>query len=961
MKIISRKNESIFALLTDICQRTNNQTALAQGKLQNDFGNVLYLTNNRARATQLNQQLVAELCSSALNQGHNTVIPPTVVPYTAGFTYLAALAKFGYIDTLHVCKYTDAWFELFVCRLAKEVIPDGFFISSAETNQRAHLSKDFGVFIRDLVLNLKEENLTAFSENQPDEVSKLFIKSYQAYQSQMAQFADKENQFLHPLDAYHYLYTHGVPSAHPFALKKVVVVENFEMLEPMFQAILKQIECPVFCIENSPIVDFAAYQNKTFLYDFMTPLDEAEFIGWKVKSLLQEGVKPFQIGVACANEQSREILELVFKRMHIAGSMRMKMNESPYYKLVKTVFSLIYREKKPIYLQDIFFSKKSKFNLKSAKDFYNFRQAFIGKGLQTTEDPCAALKDTISEFIQRTDLEDAQTAPLLNDFLDLIQHPCKITEIANQVINAKMDIKLVNEIMIALYELDENLSVSDLHYAEEVQKMFGVLDTRELNVPREPSWLESAAPKEEEESDPLYHIDIIKPEAVNTMRSEHLFLCGFNAGSDKEQMLSYPYPLARGLQLKTMPEKRRETAEHIVYALNHAQHNYVSYAYLNMNGKEEGPSTFIKYLKTHLNPKYQPIFAQNGMLLKAEDVVTLQDNQIPEPSWSLTLQGHWKDKQGFLLPPCTLNDLLQTVLSRQEDGFYSIPAKLFTHFILCPRMFVYELLAKYGRFDREDDTRTKNLAKGTFYHKLFELGARKAGFLSPQAAEIQKALEEGLIETLEQPKISIHTFTPLSKDEFVTYIREQVLGPFSKLESSRRYVPNKKITTEQDYQLPINKTVFKLSCVVDRIDETAEQTVLWDYKTGKENYTLEFFQPRGGKLKGNENVLQLALYMYIYAHHYPDKQHITAGNIYLNGMDNKGTHEYSEQEKKLEDLLDKVFCSFENMLATPIYKIPFHLTHQESATTDLKELCDASTCISYCNFKEVCDIVGEKK
>ena len=979
MECISWNNASVFALLEEVCRRTNRQAALARGKFKNDFGNMLYLTNNRVRATQLNQKLVAELCGESFGAVNHTVIPPTIVPYKAGFTYLAALAKFGYTDTLHICKYTDAWFHFFVCQIAREVIPDGFFKSSAEPNRRAHLSKDFSVFIRDVILNLKEAELQAFAQTQPDEVSEFFIKAYHVYRQQIEQFPNKENQFLHSLDAYRYLHANAAPGAHPFALNKVIVVENFGQLEPLFQAILRQVECPVFCVENRPLTDLESYRDNTRLYDFMTPLDEAEFIGWKVKSLLQNGVEPARIGIACANDESRAILELVFKRMNIAGNTRMKMIESPQYRLVKTASALMHRQEERICLQDIFFSENSKFNFQSARDFFRFQKAFSQSGIKSKVQPCTALNETILQFIQQPDLAET-TISVLKKFTDFISTPRSVTQIAAGIINDKTDRKLVGEMMIALYELDENVPLSAANYVDEMQKMFKVLDSQELNVLRQTSWLEENARQDATAAEPVYHIDIATPEIIHTIQPDYLFLCGFSAAADKNPILSYPYPLVKALSLKTLPEKKKETASHIVYALNRARESYVSYAFLKMDKKEDGQSTFVKYLKSHLAPECQPINAHNGVLLKAEDVIELHHNQVPEPSWSLLLGGKWKEKKPAPLPDCTLGELLQSVLKRdEEDGTYHLPVKQFAHFILCPRRFVYECVAKYGQFGK-DEEQTEHLQRGTFWHKVFELSAKKAGFLSQDAAKIKAALRTGLTEALAQKEVHLSGFTLLSEQEFVDKVCSSVLEPFAFNESSRRSVPGKKITTEKSYTLDIAGTPFRLSCKIDRLDEVGREVILWDYKTRRgKTEAIKFYQGVRGKsdkreLVANEDSLQLALYMYIYAAHHPDKTHLNAANIFLSGVDNQGAYNYYAKEEEntadepaekgsvrpavLQGLLDDVLAAFKQLLGTRIYDIPNSLN-----STRGEALCKKTQCneYSYCNFKEVCDIIGDKK
>ena len=118
VKSIANK-KSFLELLNNIRTDTNNKASVSDGKLKNDFGNIFYFVNNKTRANQLNNILIDELYQSELK----TIIPPTILPYNIGFTLLASLAKFGNIDTLGVCKYSDEWLNMFLYSLTAKTVP----------------------------------------------------------------------------------------------------------------------------------------------------------------------------------------------------------------------------------------------------------------------------------------------------------------------------------------------------------------------------------------------------------------------------------------------------------------------------------------------------------------------------------------------------------------------------------------------------------------------------------------------------------------------------------------------------------------------------------------------------------------------------------------------------------------------------------------------------------------------
>ena len=177
MKTI-KAEKTLQELLNNIQKETQNKTSVSNGKLKNDFGNTYYFTNNKTKANKLNNILVSEVAQSQTK----TIIPPTIIPYTIGFVQLASLAKFGSIDTLNICEYTDEWFGMFIYSLTTKTIQDSFFADRYGTteNKRANLSKDFRNFIRDVILNLKEEKLEELikTETFQDEVSIMFFDTY---------------------------------------------------------------------------------------------------------------------------------------------------------------------------------------------------------------------------------------------------------------------------------------------------------------------------------------------------------------------------------------------------------------------------------------------------------------------------------------------------------------------------------------------------------------------------------------------------------------------------------------------------------------------------------------------------------------------------------------------------------------------------------------------------------------
>lgn len=943
-------------LLNEVKILTNNKTAVSGGKLKNDFGNIIYLTNNRIRANRLNDMLAEELAS---NINLNTIIPPQIAAYPTGFLLMAAYAKFGYADSLNICKYSDEWLNLFLYGLSKKTIEESFFadIYGETENKRANLTRDFRAFIKDVILNLKENNINALlQDTEITDTAKYFLETYKEYKKEEENFKEAENQFLHPLSAYQYLYK-NVKSVN---LSKVIIAENFDMLEPLFQEVLKNLSCPVYIIKDE-VKDKTHYRDNTSVYNFMTPLDEAEFIGWKVKDLMLKGASGNDIGIACANGQSREILESVLRRMEINGDKQITFIENPYYRLVKTMFMLIHgQENFTLNLKSIFYDTKSKFFME--KGFYKLQQLFSEKGLKAKTNMIESLKNAIEQFTgeYKDNSEYSKSIKVLENFKAVLtDKTLKITEIANKTINDKTNKTVINDIMLALYELDTNLPDNSAEdYVKTALALFAVTDKRELNAPRQELFIDK---KEEDntyqQKEYSYGIEISKLDAARTLKAKYLFICGLNASSDKDTLLNYPDILAKKLNLPDLQEKKRQTAQSIADAVNTSKENHISYAYLNINCKADGQSSVIKTLLR--DDKVKNIIGEGGKLLKSYDLIKLDNNLIPDNSW-LSVKNEDKDLTEEQLNDFTkelfngisLEQFLQTVLGKKEDNKYHIAVKDFADFLICPRQFIFNLLARYANIETHDEESVQRMTKGSFWHKVFETAAKKEDFKSKDINKVESALQNALEQTVNETDIS--AFSTASKDTFLDEENKTTVTIFSKNEIERQIKNScKPLSTEEKLQLEITGTPFLLSGKTDRIDETQDGGyIFFDYKTGTpkpDKITIVMSNKK--ILHPNQNSLQLALYMYIYAQNNNiDITKLKAANIYINGCDNMNDKIYTpEQMNLLKSLLDKSIEHFKNNLKADIQTI----NRQANA-----QICNENgkKC-TYCSFKYACGII----
>ena len=940
--------KTLQELLKNIQKETENKTSVSNGKLKNDFGNTYYFTNNKTKANKLNNILVSEVAQSQTK----TIIPPAIIPYTIGFVQLASLAKFGSIDTLNICEYTDEWFGMFIYSLTTKTIQDSFFKDRYGTteNKRANLSKDFRNFIRDITLNLKEEKLDELikAETFQDETSKMFVDTYQEYKTVEQEYKYSKNKFIHSLSAYKYLYEAVIGKKEINPVNKVIIVENYDMLEPIFQKILEKINCPVFVIEDEKF-DENNYKNNTEIYNFMTPLDEAEFVGWKVKDLMQQGVSGSDISVCCANKKAAEVLETVFDRFKISGEKQTKLIENRYYRLVKTLFNIIYKQDTTyINLQDIFYDKKSKFMLEHG--FFKLNNIFIEKGVTVKINKVESLIKTVTEFMEQNKSEEkyAETIEKLNSFLELTQNQnLKITEIANRVINDKYDKQIINDIMIALFELDTILAgQTGETYIKNAIALFSVLDDREINSTREKLFLDTQDNYEKEDT---YNIEIAKIEQLKTLKSKYLLICGLSASFDKNIQLSYPLKIAKALELETIEEKKLLIAQSIISAINLSDKNYISYPYLTMECKEEGKSSLIKTL-IHLLPKNKNVIGENGRLLKSTDVIVLKDNKQPDRTFlmdnksSKSKEIQLVDFKKELFKNITLKDLLEQVLSKGEKGKYHISATDFVHFIQCQRQFVFSMIAKKCNMETKDTDGVINTKNGSFKHKIFEIAAQQQDFVSKDVEKVLKVLKDSTEQVLNETDIS--QFFLGTKETLLTQIEKHEMPLFAKNEVERQKKYNLTVQeTEKKFFYEIPGTDFGISCKFDRIDKSSDNKIfLWDYKMGHpKKDTVSFIMPQKKVFNNDDRIIQLALYMYIY-----DKllnfKNLYGANIYINGRDNLGEECYNPE---IENLLNKSIEYFKTALNNNIDVLPLTNT----------ELCNDSRKCDYCAFNYACNII----
>ena len=582
--------------------------------------------------------------------------------------------------------------------------------------------------------------------------------------------------------------------------------------------------------------------------------------------------------------------------------------------------------------------------------FFKLNKMFIEKGVISKINKVESLIKTVTEFTEQNSKDEKyfKTIEILKSFLELTQNPhLKITEIANKVINDKYDKQIINDIMIALFELDTILAgQTGETYIKNALALFSILDDKEINSAREKMFLNIEDNFQKEDT---YNIEIAKIEQLKTLKSKYLFICGLNADFDKTIQLAYPLKIAKELGLQTMKEKKLLIAQSIISAINTSEQNFISYPYLTMECKEDGKSSFVKTLITLL-PKESNIIGENGRLLTSNDVIKIQDNKQPDRTF-LTDNKNSKTKEVQLVnfkkelfKDITLKDLLEQVLSKDEKGKYHISATEFVRFIQCQRQFVFSMIAKKCSMEIKDTEGVINTKNGSFKHRIFEIAAQHPDFCSQDVEKVIKVLKDSTEQALNEFDIS--QFFLGSKETLLTQIEKHEIPLFAKNEVERQRKYNLIVQdTEARFFYEIPGTNFGISCKFDRIDKSSDNKIfLWDYKMGHpKKDKISFIMSQKKIFNNNDRSIQLALYMYIYDKLYNFKN-LYGANIYINGRDNLDKESYNPE---IEKLLNDSMEYFKTALNNNIDILPLTNT----------QICNDSRNCDYCGFQYACNII----
>jgi hypothetical protein len=932
-------------------------------KLKYDFSDIIYITPDWARAEQLKDKLIIEMRDKKIN----SILMPDILSYKQGFLVLALLAKYGDYDENKMPIFTEDWIEFLMYEISWQTIVSDFAFDpyNEKTNKVASLSRDFKSFLYLLVLELKKEKLNELKENQNnlDDIEKFFINAYEKYTQIYENFKKDNDRFFTPLAAYEELYD-MIKNKNYKDFNKIIIVENLGLLEPLMQKIIDELKEQVYVIE------FYENEQKSekFLYNFLTTVDEAEYVGYKIKKLLSEGIN--DIAVVCCNSEIRDILDVVFDRFAIDRSNEIKYKEIESYINFKTVVDVVCNKVNDYkILFNLFESNQSKFCLDNRKIYYKLMEKIVLQGKKIHNNPIKqmiilAINDVFNE-LNNKDKEKLsvlksilETNDIKNlDFVDVFNKTVKYDKN-----DSDFQLKLINAIKEMQEILDKFKSKDEKEYIKSIEVLLKIIGERDYflikkykkDKDKSDDWGESENP---------YFIPVMSPQNAEAINAKYVFICGLTAEFDKRDKILMPLTLAEKMQLETPEIKREKKIKSLINLMENCKNCEISYGYLDVNSKEAGQAILVKVLLNQLKRENIKINDDGGLLTINDAMNFYKTNnsnekiEVPDISFcfsenSKSEEINFRDIYNRIYGDRKMKNVVDDCLKKENDKKI-IDVTTFCEFIECPRKFVFNLIANKYNLTKKDEQSIINMSKGTFWHNVFKIAAGKDGFNESNENRIEQALKEAYEEAIKNTDKEIF----IDKNEDI----DTKLKLFAKRELKRKKIENKSMkVVEVEKEIMHNiSNEYILKGKIDRIDISLEKDflIVWDYKTGKKkNRKIKFITEKNktGKIVFNnehlKNASQLLIYIYLLKenNYIIDKNvNVNAGNIFIDGSDN-----FNEKAKISLDLINETIEDFFKFLNYDFKKIEKREITNIS-TTDEKKINNFGSC-SHCDYFTYC-------
>jgi len=950
----------------------------------NDFYKVRYMVNNQQRAHQLQASIMEDMRKN----GIKAIMPPDISSYMIAFLNIANTVLGKSWSKAGSTLYSEEREQFLMYEIATEVLGarPGNDPFKRNENRRHNLVSDTRDFIKQVITyKVWDKIAAAAAQFKKDEPETLFIDFINLYFKKASEYSG--NKFFDIFLAYKELYEF-LNNGGRAVYDGIILIEDFELMEPIFQDITLMLEkCGVRVIKTDKF-DGVKGGVKRELYHCMTPLDEAEIVSFRIKEFLSKGIAPCDISVINYNSETAELIKLVFDRFGIAYYSEETIGSTPAFELLKSAVMMQIDDVESAEHYLMLLGNPVSACRLSNFGFSVFKSELNSLGYKTEKDPRAAVSEALKlSFIKREEMLNgesdetvkterkkvlAQDEKQAEKAMAVKKTELKVSAVLEEVIEPERvkNTGLLEEIIKAAAIMDELLIKSQSAKAEDrqflVEAMFSITAAAEYMEYTDPAadavLTGNVKPREMAGA----YVSMSDPKSASTLSSPYVFITGLDAGMDKKPVTSYPAALGNILGLPLSADKMTQKYNAFAVAFENAPQLTLSYAYIRPGGTVLGTAAALKSMKEP-SFKITEYMNEDKSLLRGFDIIAAS-NEAPDETYRYFLKDPKhkfgvKEKEETALTAQKIADAIKS-----KDGSVNISVTALSHFIICPRQFVFEKLAEKAGIRQETLEASARMKRGNLWHLAYRYAAdEKALFNSCDEKKTLKALLMGMEKAVKEidPEITEER----SAADIMKEAEVFTMPVFAANEVQRRKKLGIKETIMTEKEISLNCGGFLLRGKADRIDRTDTGYIVWDYKTGNVDmadfhllsYGNSYIKKPKDKHKFNADAGDYAIQLSAYMHMLPKsggddmqqfRTHGTYGGgiIYINGADTSDTMEaIIAQSSYAAALAAEGAAKLGEFIKLP-------LTQVEKPGHDTTGLTSASRC-SYCAFRQNCRIL----
>ena len=851
-----------------------NKKAKFEGLISQDydFSRIIYLVNNPVRAMQVERCILDELAEL---KDTGAILPPVILPYRKAFLRLAGEYLLGKPEAADLCR-SEEWLDSITFDLSSKALKDSS--QDGMRNRAGALGMDFRKLLELIVLNCKIEAFQKLDYKglAPDWLCEIFWGAFNEYSHLEKEYnAEHEKTgFFHPFSALTRL------NAYNFAdqLDLAFYVEDKNLMEPVFTDILAKMQKNAKALEeeNCP-KDVPGGSKPPEILDMMTLADEAEVVAWEIKKLMLAKVPEEDIVVICCNSSLRDALELAFTSQGLKAGRFIELGRTAEFGLLKSAWLMLNGD--AFYNDAIYEVFESTLSALKLDNSWAFREEFSRRAILAVNRPFDALSDIVKlaaegkSRLKETDIKKISDFGLLRGK--------SLKEVYKQLLSAEAarESALLGCLNSAMEDASGVIEKSRPdNRLETARRVLSVSAAREFFTGK----------SGEEKAGGL--VAMASPDQAPAFwRCGHIIVCGANASLDSRPVVTAPHSLLKALGLETADETLARRQEAIRTAVTRSSNALLSYAWFGLDGKVAGVSNLVRAVRAQYNLEFNGEFRKMGQIIAPQGPAA--EKAFP-PSSFHSVCPPAPPVQAVPAAPVApsgkkIKDYYAAKHTDRESGIIKISVTDLNAYAKCPREFAINMLAGASGLEPCGPDDIANMRQGSFWHKVFELSSKEAGFNTTDQNEILKALKAGFNGALSDANWAAEKYSPkpgekpwdpetfqnLPLEEFKTEAFERILPEFASNEIARKNMPllppgilaeaaqvlaapkGKKPKgaglqtgpfgfgrAELDLYMPLPENPgFAVSGKLDRLDigGNGAAAIVWDYKTGSgaENFS----------------------------------------------------------------------------------------------------------------------------